>query len=117
MAVSLEAIRDLIRGFAKTGLWPDEICESVSRYLTNRAGQIRLPLAVRFRLWVRGYHPILALKTSKWGPIEFCLVRCPMHGVILDYPHGHRRYFDCPLCREETFQIARELSNKLNNKR
>ena len=89
MIVSLDTIKDLVRGFAKTGLWPDEICESVSRYLTNRAGQIRLPLAVR----------------------------CPMHGVILDYPHGHRRYFDCPLCREEAFQIARELSNKLNNKR
>jgi len=111
MTPDLDAIKDLIRGFARTGLWPHEICMAVSRYLARKRA-IKLPRAVRFRLWVRGYHLILVLKTPRWGPIEFCLVRCPMHGVVLDYPHGHRRYFDCPLCREEAFQIAREIFGK-----
>ena len=97
MVVSLEAIKDLIRGFAKTGLWPDEICESVSRYLARKRA-VKLPLRARIALFTHGYWPVLTAKTNGWGPITFCLVKCGRHGLVVDYPHGHKGYFRCPLC-------------------
>ena len=96
----LEVIKDLIRGFAREGLDPVGICHAVSRYLA-RERAVRLPLAVRLRLWVRGYCPIITLRASGWGPLTFCLVRCERHGLVLDYPHGYEGYFICPLCEEE----------------
>ena len=97
MMPDLQAIRDLVRGFAKAGLWPDEICRSVSRYLARKRA-VKLPLRVRFYLAVCGFCPIITLKTDGWGPLAFYLVKCPRHGIVISYPHGYEGYFICPLC-------------------
>ena len=95
-------LRLWIRGAALDGLSPAEICREVNRVaLPAVAGKARLPLRARFYLRVRGFYPIITLKTPEWGPIAFYLVRCKKHGLFLDYPHGYNGYFMCPRCLEE----------------
>jgi len=97
MAPDLDVIRDLIRGFARCGLGPVEICCSVSRYL-SRQRTIKLPLKARLYLALRGFCPIVTVKGDGWGPLPFFLVKCPKHGIVLDYPHGYAGKLNCPLC-------------------
>ena len=97
MVVSLDTIRDLIRGFAKTGLWPHEICRSVSRYLARKR-VVKLPLRTRLSLAVRGFYPVLTLKADSWGPLTFYIIKCSRHGLVVNYPHGYSQRLECPLC-------------------
>ena len=102
MVVSLGVIRDLIKGLSAEGLWPYEICKALSRYLSQKTGKdIKLPFWVRFYLAVRGYYPVLTVKTDNWGPIEFHILKCPEHGLVVSYPHGYERRLECPLCMSE----------------
>ena len=98
LARDLEGLRDLIRQMAKEGLWPSEICSLISA-LPYPLAAMELPLRAKLYLRSAGYFPVIALKTRRWGPITFCLVRCPRcKRLYLDYPHGHRGYFVCPWC-------------------
>ena len=36
------------------------------------------------------------------GALPFYLWECPKHGLVVDYPHGHKQALSCPKCREET---------------
>ena len=39
-------------------------------------------------------------------PLPFYAFRCPVHGLVEDYPHGYAKRLDCPLCsREELASI------------
>ena len=97
MVVSLEAIKDLIRGFARCGLDPAEICESVSRYLAHKRA-VKLPLRARLSLAVRDFYPVLTLKADSWGPLTFYIIKCSRHGLVVNYPHGYSQRLECPLC-------------------
>ena len=94
-------LRFWIRSAARDGLGPVAICREASKAVQLVAGRAPLPLKARFYLRVRGYYPVITLKTAKWGPLCFCLVRCKRHGLYVDYPHGHSGYFMCPWCLEE----------------
>ena len=37
-----------------------------------------------------------------WGPLPFYAFRCPIHGIVEDYPHGYGEHLDCPRCRLES---------------
>jgi len=98
----ISLLRLWIRGAAGDGLDPAEICREVNRVvLPAIAGKARLPLRARFYLRVRGFCPIITLKTPDWGPICFYIVRCREHGLFVSYPHGYEGYFVCPWCLEE----------------
>ena len=32
------------------------------------------------------------------GPLPFYAFKCPVHGVVEDYPHGYRGVLRCPKC-------------------
>jgi hypothetical protein len=31
-------------------------------------------------------------------PLPFYAFRCPVHGYVEDYPHGHAGRLECPMC-------------------
>ena len=94
--IGLEELKDLIRASARRGLWPNEICRTVSSYIRHK--KLKLPLKARLYLAVRGFYPIITLRTQRWGPIEFYIVKCSNGHYYIDYPHGYKQYFRCPLC-------------------
>ena len=32
------------------------------------------------------------------GPIMFYRFKCPVHGYVVDYKHGHAERLECPIC-------------------
>ena len=47
-------------------------------------------------------------------PLSFYAFKCPVHGIVEDYPHGYVYRLDCPMCRLEgdflknlTFELSR----------
>jgi hypothetical protein len=35
------------------------------------------------------------------GPLPFYAFTCPIHGVVVDYPHGYSERLECPRCYQE----------------
>ena len=67
---------------------------------------VKLSLLQRLTLQIRGYVYLFHAKKDGWkGKLPFYLVKCKRHGVFfIDYPHGYRGYFNCPVCmKEEVF--------------
>ena len=97
--MDLEDVRWAIRHLAEEGKWPPDICEALNAVLGLHRIGIDLPLRARFWLRLRGYCPVITLKTERWGPVEFYLMRCPScKQYFIDYPHGYDGYFHCPFC-------------------
>jgi len=94
-------LRFWIRSAAEDGLDPVAICREASKAVRLVAGRAPLPLRARFYLRVRGFYPVITLRTPDWGPLPFYLVRCREHGLFVSYPRGYRGYFVCPRCLEE----------------
>ena len=40
-------------------------------------------------------------------PLPFYAFRCPVHGLVEDYPHGYTERLDCPLCSREELAAIR----------
>ena len=40
------------------------------------------------------------------GPIMFYQFKCPKHGLVVDYPHGHAQRLECPVCGVEELKSA-----------
>ena len=36
------------------------------------------------------------------GALPFYAFRCPVHGIVVDYPHGYDQRLDCPKCHRES---------------
>jgi len=32
------------------------------------------------------------------GPLPFFAFKCPVHGLVENYPHGYAERLECPLC-------------------
>ena len=64
---------------------------------------VHLSLWKRIQLKINGYVFLMFAKKPGWkGFLPFYVVRCKKHKILfLDYPHGYRNYFMCPLCLEE----------------
>jgi len=63
----------------------------------------KLSLLKRFILKTRGYVFLRHEKKEGWnGYLPIYLVHCKVHDIYFeDYPHGHSKRFDCPLCLKE----------------
>ena len=54
--------------------------------------------------WLRVFDPeyVEHRKYPGWtGFLPFYRIQCPVHGEIVDYPHGYARRLTCPMCRKE----------------
>jgi len=65
----------------------------------------RLTFWQRILLRLLGHVYLFHAQKEGWkGSLPFYLVKCRQHGILyLDYPHGYRNYFSCPLCRKEWY--------------
>ena len=58
-----------------------------------------LSLFKRFMIRTRGYAYVGHQRRPGWrASIPFYAFKCPEHGIVVDYPHGHRSNLTCPRC-------------------
>ena len=63
----------------------------------------KLGLWKRFKLRLTGKVYVGDRFKEGWKePIPHYAFKCPTHGIVEDYPHGHKQRLECPRCREET---------------
>jgi len=68
---------------------------------------VELSLPQRLRLRLRGKVPVgYRVKPGWTAPIMHYAFRCPVHGVVVDYPHGYRNRLSCPRCLEESYKYV-----------
>ena len=61
-----------------------------------------LGLWQRLVLWVTGRVYLYDVKREGWsGFLPFYAFRCPMHGLVENYPMGYAQRLECPRCMEE----------------
>jgi hypothetical protein len=61
-----------------------------------------LSLIQRLRLGLIGQVYVGHRIQAGWkGSLPFFAFRCPVHGLVDDYPHGYTDRLDCPRCQRE----------------
>jgi len=66
-----------------------------------------LSVRQRLRIQVFGNIFIRWVKPAGYsGPVPVYLVKCSRHGLYLDTPHGHHKYFQCHTCLAEAKEEA-----------
>ncbi len=62
----------------------------------------KLSLLDRLQLKLTGYVCVGPKQKEGWkSPIVHYLFRCPVHGLVIDYPHGYDEKLVCPICSKE----------------
>ena len=62
----------------------------------------RIRLIERLKIQLNGYVYVGDRKKDGWKKeLPFYAFRCPVHGIVTDYPHGYDKKLECPICREE----------------
>jgi hypothetical protein len=95
--------------------------EAVSRVgdvvdLTWRRRRLSLDLSSVQRLRLRLFGRVFVGWGSRRGwrsELPFYAFRCPVHGIVEDYPHGYHGRLDCPLCwgEAELIRAFRDFSS------
>ena len=68
---------------------------------------VELSVFQRLRLRLFGSVPVgYRIKQGWRAPIMHYAFRCPVHGVVVDYPHGYRDRLDCLRCLEEKWKYV-----------
>ena len=68
---------------------------------------IELSMFQRLRLRLFGSVPVGYRVKSGWrGPIMHYAFRCPIHGVVVDYPRGFSHELRCMRCLEEKWKYV-----------
>jgi hypothetical protein len=67
-----------------------------------------LSLLRKLQLKILGHAYIGHRRYPGWkGALPFYVFRCPIHGLVEDYPHGYSARLECPRClREEVLLRA-----------
>lgn len=56
----------------------------------------------RFLLWATGCVYMGHRTREGWsGSLPFYAFRCPIHGIVENYPRGYDQRLECPRCRGE----------------
>ena len=62
--------------------------------------QLQLTFTQKIRLELLGITPTEKKKLPGWkGELQFYAFKCPIHGIVEDYPHGYRQVLRCRKCR------------------
>ena len=65
--------------------------------------EIDLTLFQRFKLWLNGTVYLHHVKHVGWSaPLPFYAFKCPVHGIVSDYPHGWKKKLSCPYCKPKS---------------
>ena len=61
----------------------------------------KLTFTQKIRLELLGITPTEKKKLPGWkGELQFYAFKCPVHGIVEDYPHGYRQVLSCKKCRK-----------------
>ena len=64
-----------------------------------------LTLIQRLRLIILGVSSTYKRTNSGWnGELMYYAFRCPVHGIVEDYPHGFDQRLRCPLCQKNLYR-------------
>ena len=67
-----------------------------------------LSLFKRFMIRTRGYAYVGHQRRPGWrASIPFYAFKCPEHGIVEDYPHGHGEHLTCPICSHRKHSVLR----------
>ena len=56
----------------------------------------------RLELFLTGRAYVGHRRRTGWkGPLPFFAFKCPVHGIVEDYPHSWDKRLDCPRCKRE----------------
>ena len=67
----------------------------------NTPGPESLSWFQRFLIRIRGYAFVEHRIRPGWRAyIPFYAFKCKEHGIVVDYPHGHRGNLTCPKCSQ-----------------
>lgn len=63
---------------------------------------VELSLTQKFRLRLFGHVSVGTRMKEGWkAPIMHYAFKCPVHGIVVSYPHGFEERLDCPKCLEK----------------
>ena len=69
----------------------------------------RIKLLQRLKLQLNGYLYVGDRLKEGWKePLPHYAFKCPIHGIVIDYPHGYEQRLECPKCREEEKLAAKQ---------
>ena len=76
--------------------------DSVDPTVTGKQFSRELSLIQKLRLRLFGRVLVGWRNRRLWrAELPFYAFRCPIHGIVEDYPHGYHGRLDCPLCLGE----------------
>ena len=62
----------------------------------------KIKIIERLKIQLQGYVYVGDVMKDGWSaPLPHYAFNCPVHGYVLDYPHGYEQRLECPKCREE----------------
>jgi hypothetical protein len=72
--------------------------------LQENTPPLHLTFTQKIRLELLGITPTEKKKLPGWkGELQFYAFKCPVHGIVEDYPHGYRQVLSCRKCRKSGF--------------
>lgn len=73
----------------------------------------RIRLLERLRIQLQGHVYVGDKLEEGWKePLPYYAFKCPIHGIVYDYPHGYDKRLECPICRDELMLSKREDNKK-----
>jgi hypothetical protein len=64
--------------------------------------QVELTLTQRIKLEILGITPTEKRRLPGWsGELQFYAFKCPIHGIVEDYPHGYKQELRCRKCQQD----------------
>jgi hypothetical protein len=74
---------------------------------------VRLSLLQKIRLLVAGAVPTSRRSRHGWsGSLQFYAFRCPVHGIVENYPQGYNEALRCPICEKYPPKIEPRYRNQ-----
>jgi hypothetical protein len=68
----------------------------------------RIKLLNRLKMQLSGYVYTGHRRKQGWkGPLPFYTFKCPIHGIVENYPQGFAGKLFCPKCSEESIREAK----------
>jgi len=70
--------------------------------MQSQEEEVKLTTIQRIRLEILGITPTEKRTHPGWrGELQFYAFKCPIHGIVEDYPHGYRQVLRCRKCQNE----------------